>query len=438
MGLDRYRLKIGTGLYIGLLTTILATPGYSADAKENGFDGTAEPDYRPADSWKTAIPEEQGMDSEWLYKMDRFIAEKGVDIHCFLIIRHGYLVVDGCSDGHEKDTIHFMASITKSVTAALVGIAIDQGYIKGVDQTLADFFGKDELVNDGSGKQAVSLHHLLTMTSGFDWPEERLSYNNPENIVNQMILSKNWTRFILARPIAASAQAEFNYNSGNSHLLSFVLRRATGMDVLSYAKKNLFEPLGITNVHWSKDPQGIPIGGFGLCMNPSDWAKIGYLYLKEGVSNGRQIISKDWIAKSTKNHVQAGSRRYGYHWWLLDTETSEPVSKPSSLYAAMGNKGQRIYVIPELDMVVVIAANLGEDESDLPETLLKSYIIKATKSSGPLNPNPAAFDLLRSELQKRQAANRGMLFSHKKEGKKNNGIGVNGFSACYERRGDEE
>jgi CubicO group peptidase (beta-lactamase class C family) len=317
-----------------------------------------------------------------------YIEQQQADLRSVLVVRNGYAVVEAYSTSNGRNIRHSNRSCGKSFTGALVGIAIGEGYIDGVDHQVLDFFPDYAAADTDPRKQAMTLEHLLTMTSGLDWPESSASYSSSGNIMNQMTMSPNWVRFVLDRPMVAEPGTRFNYSSGDSHLLAAIVQEAAGMSAFSFARTYLFEPLGISRVYWPSDPQGIIFGAGGMRMTTRDMAKFGQLYLQGGVWDGQQVVPVEWVEASVTKQVSASGAAsyYGYQWWV----------RGSGTYAAHGYRGQRIFVIPDLEMVVVFTAELS---GNLPSVLLSSFIIPAVRSSEPLPENPAGVALLASRIE---------------------------------------
>lgn len=351
------------------------------------------PAYWPTTAWRSATPESQGMDSVRLAHMLDHIRQQEIPIHSLIVVRHGYIVAEANFYPYRPDLKHRIYSCSKSVISALVGIALDQDHIDRVDQPALDFF-PDRIVPDRDSKQAITLEHLLAMTSGLDWPSSRQA---DRDTTLQMFRSPDWVQFTLNRPAVVEPGREFRYNSGGSHLLSAIVQQAAGTSPLAYARANLFEPLGISDVAWATDPAGLPDGGAGLWLRPHDMAKFGYLYLRQGVWDGRQVIPAAWVAASSHSYSQAadwgqeyGVQGYGYQWWVHSF----------GAYAARGYAGQRIFVLPQHDLVVVFTAGLGWlDMGRVPDELLVSYIIPAALSNDSLPANPAGVARLLSLSQ---------------------------------------
>ncbi len=339
-------------------------------------------DYYPGDTWRTSTPEAQGMDSGYLADMLNNIQSNKLEIHSVVIIRHGYLVLEAYKSGFGKEIIGEIHSVTKSFTSALIGIAIREGYIKNTDQKALDFLPEIKSKINDKAKEEISIKNLLTMTSGFDWPE----FYAPYNMYMQFVSSQNWTEFIMTRPLKEKPGTVFNYNTGGTHLLSVILSKTTGMKTSDFADKFLLKPIGITNYTWQTDPQGINAGGHGISMTPMEMARFGYLYLKKGNWKGIQIIPADWVEASLSNRIDStmcnfaisNNKGYGFLWWGL----------PFGGFSACGYGGQYIMVIPERDMVVVFMSDLSVVSMGQPLALTELFILKSIVSDKSIQENP--------------------------------------------------
>lgn len=320
------------------------------------------------------------MDSELLVAMFDYIAGQDAEVYSVLIVRNGYLVAEAYFHPYHQSRKHFIRSCTKSFLSALIGIAIAEGRLD-FDQKVVDFFPDRVIANDDPRKRAMTVGHLLTMKSGLDWPESSVSYSSEDNILWQMMDSQDWVQFVLDRPMAAEPGATFNYSTGDPQLLAAVLEEATGMSTRKFARTHLFEPLGVSSEHWDwqSAPEGVAFGGGGLNITPRAMVKFAYLYLEGGAWNGQQIVPADWVEASVADP------HYGYQWWRLS----------NGGYAALGYGGQRIVVIPDLEMVVVIT---GEFPGSTSQYLVDAFIIPAAKSSEPLPENPEGVALLESRI----------------------------------------
>jgi CubicO group peptidase (beta-lactamase class C family) len=331
----------------------------------------------PTAGWRVSTPEEQGMDSAALADLVDFGASRGLS--SLLVARHGMIVAEAFYAPFRAGLKHRTRSVTKSVVGTLVGIAIKEGRLDSLDRPVVDFFPDRQIANLDERKRAITIQHLLDMTSGLDWHEE--------SSVPAMQHSNDWTQFVLDRPTAASPGVGFLYNSGSSHLLSAVLSKATGESAMSYARKRLFGPLGISDVFWQEDPRGISIGGYGLYLQPRDMAKLGYLYLRNGVWDGTQVLPSAWTERI--RHATLPSSVAGLHYANLFW-----VDPERKAYFALGYHGQRILLIPDQDIVAVITATM-----DAPSGVEIGLIAKAVKSDGPLPSNASAQTLLAERIR---------------------------------------
>ncbi|MBN1643870.1 MAG: serine hydrolase [Dehalococcoidales bacterium] len=339
-------------------TTTTATPITTTAAGEPPIPR----DYWPTEDWQTSTPEAQGMDSAKLQQLMDVIKSGNHGIDSVLVIRHGYLVWEEYAENsiYDRDTPHIIYSATKSFTSALIGIAIDRGYIQGVDQKVVSFFTDRTIANMDERKRRMAIEDLLTMTSGFQWNEISYSYADSRNSLYQAMVSGNYVQYVLDCPMAFEPGVIFNYNTGNTQVLSAIISKATGVSADVFAGEHLFKPIGITSARWDKDAQGIASGGSYLYMTPRDMAKFGYLFLNNGVWDGKQIISSGWVNKSTFNI----KNNYGYLWW---------VNSSFGYYSASGALGQRIFVAPDADIVCVFTTS--REEGTFVDQSFRTYVL---------------------------------------------------------------
>jgi CubicO group peptidase (beta-lactamase class C family) len=343
--------------------------------------------YWPTKTWRTSTPEQQGLDSARLVEVLDHIQERDYPVHGIAIVRNGYLVMEAYVHPFRAEDRHHIASCTKSFVSALIGIALEQGYIDSLDQKLLDFFPDRTVANRDRQKEAITLEHLLTMSSGLAWPGRGLS----ESLQPQMSQSQDWVQFVLDRPMGQEPGTGFRYNSGGSHLLAAIVWQTTGRTPLEFARESLFKQLGITNVYWPADPTGLNFGGGGLELRLPDLAKFGYLYLQQGIWEGQAVLPSAWVATSTTAQIETGymDYDYGYQWWV----------DSAGLYHARGFGGQYIFVVPEQNMVVVFVSGFtGPDMETVPDALLKSFIIPAATSTIALPANPEQTARLEARL----------------------------------------
>ncbi len=349
-----------------------------------GLATDEKPDYWPSKGWKTSSPESQGVDSTFLVHMLETIWEKDFAIDSVLVVRNGYIILDAYGFPFKADDTRHIQSCSKSVISALIGIAIDRGYIQDVNQAVLYFFPNRVVKNHDADKQAMTLEHLLTMTHGWECND---FYHF--SCLSDLSCGGSWVQLMLDLPMVDAPGTDFNYCNGAAVLLSAILQKQTGMNAFSFAEKHLFDPLGISDVHWSSNPQGITAGYNGLHLRPQDMAKIGYLYLNNGSWDGRRIISSQWIQASTQSHITTHAGfcpGYGYQWWILSP----------GIYTAVGAQGQYIMVAPEKNLLAVFTGSLDLKDTTIPLGLLAAYLIPATTSPTPLLENPDAAQELTS------------------------------------------
>lgn len=295
--------------------------------------------------WRLVTADQVGLDPGRLEQAVRDIGElEGV--HGLLIARRGRLVAERYFRGSAGNRPHNLKSASKSVLSALAGLAIEQGLLK-LDQPIADVLPEAADLDDPR-KRAITVRHLLTMTSGL----ESTSFGN----YGSWVASRNWVRAALARPLQAEPGSRFAYSTGGTHLLSATLSRAAGRSSHDFAREHLFDPLGIRRSAWARDRQGVHMGGNNLSLLPRDMLKFGQLYLNRGRWNGEQVLPWQWVDESTRPGLVGPRGRgriyggYGYLWWLRGT-------RERGAYIASGYGGQYIYVAPAEDLVVVVISS---------------------------------------------------------------------------------
>ena len=267
----------------------------------------------------------------------------------------------------------------------LIGIAIEKGFIEGIDQKLLDFYpeyDKADIANWDDRKAEITLQNLLTMRAGFAWNEGAGPYGSATNPTTPLFQSLDWMKHMIDLELSHDPGARFNYNSGVTMLLSGIIRNTTGMTAREFAEEYLYGPLGISVIDWEIGaPESISNTGWGAFLRSIDMAKIGYMVLNGGVWNGEQIVSKSWLDQSTTPHVNRGTGGYGYQWWL-EAQRDLPDHTPSQndIWSANGWGGQFIFVVPLSNMVVVMnAENYTNGRSGSQRNVLFRNILRATE-----------------------------------------------------------
>ena len=355
-----------------------ATPAVAA-SEPGSVQGTG-------DDWPVSTPEEDGVDSGLLADALLAIRDGIPDIHSVTIVRNGSVFLDAYFSPYDGTTPHDVASVTKSITTTLIGIAIDQGVL-ALDDPVLSFFPDREIANRDERKERMTIGDLASMTSGFACVAEP-----DEPTLAAMEASEDYVQFVLDLPMAAEPGTTFSYCSPGMHLLSAILTEATGMTEFEFAEEFLFGPLGFTTAFWPEDPQGYSHGWGDAVIHPHDMAKLGQLFLNGGVWRGEHIVSQTWIADAVSTHASTDDdgTGYGFGWWI------EQDPSAGGEFGAVGRGGQFITVVPALDAVLVVTGGAGNfDDSELGDLIAPTIVNPA----GPLPPNPAAEARLAATLE---------------------------------------
>lgn len=341
------------------------------------------------------------MSSERLARLVAFGADN--DFDSLLVTRHGRIVLEATYAPFQAGLRHNIYSSTKAVVSTLVGMAVGDGLLDSIDRKMADFFPGRSIANLDDAKKAITVRQLLDMTSGLGWDE---GLTDTFASVTAMTRSPDWQQFVLDQPMASPPGTRFYYSSGTSHLLSAIVSKVTGRSALDYGRERLFGPLGIDDVLWRADPQGVTIGGFGLYLQPRDMAKIGYLWLRGGQWEGRQILPAAWIEGVRKADVDMHERwsadlRYGRQFW---------VTPKRDAFMSVGRNRQLIVVMPGLDIVAVAT---GSSRFTGPPSVpggmistprysldaLPGHLAAAVVADGAIAANPAATAALAEQVK---------------------------------------
>lgn len=326
-------------------------------------DNTIEDEYWPTDTWKTKEPDPQTVDVQQLDEVEKKLGDSKVK--SMVIVHDGYIISEFYREG-DPSRLYSMNSVTKSVTSVLLGIAMDEGKIKGIDERLVDFFPEYADAFDSEAKKSITLEHVLSMTSGLDWREwTDWNFSIPWG-------GEDWNLFVLQRPMAFEPGTVWNYSTGGSQLLAAIIKKTTGQSEYDYGMAHLFKPLGISDIDWTPSEDGSNSGGFGLKMTARDLAKIGFLYLNGGMWDGQRIVSEQWVKDSTSIHANGTDAfgTYGYHWWNREFNGHQA-------YFGMGYAGQYLTVVPDLDLVMVFFSDANGAEDTLLPLEYMEDIVKA-------------------------------------------------------------
>lgn len=361
--------------FISLLGGAALAPFVATRTDADPPDGCGAPVARD-DGWPVASADvDKLIDRDALCRMADRLATTS-NVHAVVAARGGRLVFERYFSGDEQvpgrlyghriehvrfdaDTLHNMKSASKSVMSLAVGIAIDRGLIRSVNQPIFDFFPELSDLRSQE-KDRIQLVHALTMSMGLKWVEATPATGDYDNDEARMHMASDPCRYVLGLPVTAPVGQTFFYNTGALALVSAVLRRATGLPLDEFIRVNLFEPLGITHAEWETYRGEVDAGG-GLHLRPRDMAKLGQLVLAGGRWNDRQIVSRAWIETSTTAKLTAtDNQSYGYLWWLGRARLN---GREVHWIGALGRGGQYIRIVPELDLVVVATGGYYEDYS---------------------------------------------------------------------------
>jgi CubicO group peptidase (beta-lactamase class C family) len=342
------------------------------------------------DGWAVATPTEVGLDATRLSELGKFLGQwPQHNVHAVVVVRRGKLVFERYFRGRERHWMewsrsvqfsptqkHDIRSISKSVTSLLIGVAVSEDRLPPLDSSVIEYFREYADLSTPENRR-ITFRHLLTMSHGLRWDENR-GWKTPANNERQLLEAKNPSRYVLEQPMALPPGAAFNYSSGATSLLAAALAKAVGKRLEVYASEKLFGPLGITDFEWLGFPCSDEVAAFaGLRLRPRDLAKIGQLMADDGRWNDGQIVPAWWIGESTKPRMNVdgyGALYYGYHWWLGRSLLN---GHELTWTAGFGSGGQRLFIVPRLDLVVVV--NAFNYRNHIPIAILNQFVMPAVK-----------------------------------------------------------
>lgn len=353
------------GVSVGSLA-LFAVLGAAIAAAEPSQNCGGLPDL--GDGWEIASPAQESFDPESICALgSRLAALKDADPHGVVVARHGKLVYEAYFSGqdgrwpqqhwneplaqtpHDARTKHDLQSMTKSVTALLVGIALDRGNLKSLDTPVLSFF-PDYADLRTPDKLRITVRDVLTMRTGLHW-----QYKPFLDMARRMDAAPDPFRFFLEQPMTGTPGKTLRYNNGTAEMAGAIVHRASGLPLDQFAKRHLFDPLAIDDWEWGRMANGDPGASWGLRLRPRDVAKIGQLVLNRGIWRGRRVVSSEWIEQMIAPHVVLPHVKYGYLWWL----DRRPIDgRDVDVVKAIGWGGQYLDVIPSLDLVLVVTAGL--------------------------------------------------------------------------------
>jgi CubicO group peptidase (beta-lactamase class C family) len=321
--------------------------------------------YSPTSAWRATCPPAANVDSALLRAAFVEAPTALPTIYSLLVVRHGYIVGENYYKGARATSIFDLRSVTKGVTSALVGAAIERGFVDSAGQRVSSLVPNYFPEGTDPAKLDITLRHLLSMESGW----------SPSTPLPRVV---PYAAALVARPLSTAPGTQWEYDDGTYHVLAAALHGAVGHDLLGFVGTGLFAPLGITSPvnRWATDEEGIPYGSAGLLLTAREAAKIGELYLRDGVWDGQRLLADGWVDSTWVPRAVGGGDApisYGYGWWGASDGTH-------AYHYALGYGGQFIVVVPDLDLVVVVTANATVTE-DAPvqrfRALLRDRILPA-------------------------------------------------------------
>jgi CubicO group peptidase (beta-lactamase class C family) len=362
------------------------------DAPETPPRGSSDPawtEHAPdalTDGWQTAPPSDEGLSTEIIGALVAAVGTGDLEYtHSILIARRGKLVVEEYFYGFDRETRHDMRSASKTVTSTLVGLAVQEGRIGGSEAPILPYFPQYRRYDNWDDRKAdISVRDLLTMSSGLDANDSDRESVAAEGAYQSQTEQPDWIKLALDAPMIANPGSQPLYGGANPLILGGILANVAGEPVEWFAHRALFGPLGIDDYRFFLDPTGIPYMGGGMYLRPRDMAKYGQLYLNGGTWNGHRILSEEWIRKSWGKYgrlapLDRNGHQYGYLWWHHQYQVGDRLIETVE---ARGNGGQYIFVVPSLEMVVVITSgNFRNGRTRQPEEILQRWVLPAAVGS---------------------------------------------------------
>lgn len=398
MDLPRRALRTRSKISRACLFTVLLVQSICVSCKDgDNVNGPSGSDlyHVPVqidDGWPTASLSDLGMNIDLFDRLNRDLENiPDHNIHSLLIVKDGVLVFEKYfqgdkfnlaqytgETGFDMEDTHNLCSATKSFTSAMIGIAIDQGYIQSVNDNVFDYFPQyADLFTNDSVKSSMTIENLLTMMSGLDWDDETMPYSDPRNDMYQMFTASDPIRYVLSQGMDFTPGTHFDYDNGNTNVLGEIIRQATEFRIDDFCNRFMFSKLGITDYEWQMISSQVVFTSGDLRLRPRDMAKFGQLFLNKGIWQGERIISENWVEVSTRKHVNPNNftnlygwaEGYGYQWWQWESDQL-------NAYFASGWGGQYIIVCPEYDLVfVTTGGNYYTAENPTIRSILTQYII---------------------------------------------------------------
>jgi CubicO group peptidase (beta-lactamase class C family) len=328
------------------------------------------------DGWDVGDLTSAQIDSTLYYKfINSLPKDKKHKIHSMLVVKDNRLVFEKYFGKHDIETRHDLRSATKSIPSLLICIALEKGFTNNIDDPILDYLQNYLPLENPDAKEKITIRHLLTMSSGLacdDWDKTSPGQED------KMYSKKDWIRHVLNLPMEFAPGDTARYCTGGVILLGEIIHQASGKHVDEFAKEFLFGPLEIKNYNWSyiKKTKNVDSGGH-IFMTPRDMAKIGQLVLNKGRWIGEQIVSEEWIERSTLQHTNLGGSQYGFLWWRLPFRLGE---EHTTAICARGNGGQYIMVLPDAKLVAVFTGgNYNSPNAQIPLNIMGKVILPSLR-----------------------------------------------------------
>jgi CubicO group peptidase (beta-lactamase class C family) len=352
-----------------------------------------------ADPWSPIPPADAGFTPDMEARLDKAIADKQIwNLHGLVVLQNDRVVLERYFEGDDRargigdighvafkpDTLHDLRSCSKSLVGLLYGIALQQGKVPPPEARLFSAFPEYADLAGRDGRDKLTVQHVLTMTMGTDWDESSLVYSDPRNSETAMDEAEDRYRYILERRVLEPPGAHWTYCGGATALLARMIAKGSGESLHDFARKNLFDPLGMGTTEWATGRDGEPFAASGARMSVRDLTRIGSLILHDGKVGDRTIIPADWIKRCTAPVVSADElRRYGYQWFIVDIAVGKPKGwapgRLERMWMAQGEGGQRLFIIPALQLVIAMTCgNYGKEDQGLPPTRVLREVVLAS------------------------------------------------------------
>jgi CubicO group peptidase (beta-lactamase class C family) len=345
--------------------------------------------------WKPVAPAEAGFAPDLEARLDQLIADKRAwNLHGVVVVRDDRLVLERYFEAednargrdlgkvaYQPDTLHDLRSVSKGVVGLLYGLALERAKVPPPETPLFASFPEHADLAREAGRERLTVHHVLSMTMGTDWDEASLPYSNPANSEIAMDMAPDRIRYILERPVVMEPGKRWTYCGGATALLARIIANGTAKPLHDFAREALFDPLGLGPTEWVVDAKGEPYAASGLRMAPRDMARIGMMMANGGTAGGRQVVPAQWLERCVAQVASVDEvRRYGYQWYSGDVAFGKPkgwaAGRLERWWGGFGEGGQRLWILPELKLVVAVTAgNYGAEDQWMPPTRVLREVV---------------------------------------------------------------